>query len=200
VDWTAVQVFWGDERCVPPDHPDSNYRMARETLLDHVPLPAGNVHRIRGELPPTQAAAEYERELHAFFSLPPLGAATRREAPMASFDLVLLGMGSDGHTASLYPGTLAIHETERWVTAHRVEKLDAWRITLTPPALNAAAQVTFVVSGTPCGRKAEALRQVLAGPYRPQELPAQVIRPAPGRLCWLVDREAAALWEDQERG
>ena len=177
VDWSRVHVFWGDERCVPPDDPDSNYRMAREALLDKIPIPTENVHRIRGELPPDEAAAAYQAELEAV-----LGAGGR-------FDLVLLGMGVDGHTASLFPGTAALHEGERWVVAAFVDKLSAWRVTLTPVVLNAAAQVTFVVSGA---GKAEQLREVLAGPYQPDVLPAQMVRPTDGRLLWLVDAAAAA--------
>ena len=177
VDWSRVHVLWGDERCVPPDDPDSNYRMAREALLDKIPIPTENVHRIRGELPPDEAAAAYQAELEAV-----LGAGGR-------FDLVLLGMGVDGHTASLFPGTAALHEGARWVVAAFVDKLSAWRVTLTPVVLNAAAQVTFVVSGA---GKAERLREVLAGPYQPDVLPAQVVRPTDGRLLWLVDAAAAA--------
>ena len=137
IDWTRVHIFWGDERCVPPDHPDSNYGMAREALLDHVPIPADNARRVHGEMEPAQAAEEYERMLRAFFT-----------QGQPRFDLILLGMGDDGHTASLFPGTAAIHEQTRWVVAHYVEKLRAWRVTLTPVVINAAANVTFVVSGT----------------------------------------------------
>jgi len=176
VDWPRVRVFWGDERCVPPDHPDSNYRMAREALLDKVPIPTENVHRMRGELPPDQAAAAYQAELEAV-----LGAGGR-------FDLILLGMGADGHTASLFPGTAALREQARWVVAYYVDRLAAWRVTLTPVAINAAAHVTFVVSGA---GKAERLREVVTGPYQPDVLPAQIVRPTDGRLLWLVDVAAA---------
>ena len=176
LDWSRVHVFWGDERCVPPDHPDSNYRMAREALLDHVPLPVGNVHRIRSEINPEEAAADYERTLHDFFARHP-------EGPIPRFDLILLGMGEDGHTASLFPGTAVLCEQTRWVVAHYVDTLCAWRITLTPVVINAAAQVTFIVSGA---GKADRLRQVLAGPHRPDALPAQIVRPTDGRLLWLV--------------
>jgi 6-phosphogluconolactonase len=176
VDWSRVYIFWGDERCVPPDHPDSNYRMAREALLDKIPIPTGNVHRIRGEWPPDQAAVAYQAELEVV-----LGAGGR-------FDLILLGMGVDGHTASLFPGTAAMHEQTRWVVAHYVDKLSMWRITLTPVVINAAAHVTFMVSGA---GKAERLREVLAGPYQPDILPAQIVRPPDGRLLWLVDAAAA---------
>ncbi|MBU0495599.1 MAG: 6-phosphogluconolactonase [Chloroflexi bacterium] len=180
VDWPRLHVFWGDERCVPPDHPDSNYRMARETLLDHVPIPAGNVHRIPGEQEPIEAAVAYESELRAFFAVPSEGGSPR-------FDLILLGLGDDGHTASLFPGTAAIHEPVRWVVAHRVDKLGAWRVTLTPIVINAGAQVTFVVSGA---GKAERLHKVLAGPYQPDVLPAQIVQPTTGCLLWLIDAAA----------
>ena len=183
VDWPRVHVFWGDERCVPPDHPESNYRMARETLLDKIPIPAENVHRIRGELPPDQAATAYQAELEAV-----LGAGGR-------FDLILLGMGEDGHTASLFPGTAAIHEQTRWVVAHYVDKLSVWRVTLTPVVINAAAHVTFLVSGA---GKAERLREVLDGPHQPDVLPVQIVRPTDGRLLWLAD--AAAAVHVRQRG
>jgi 6-phosphogluconolactonase len=190
VDWSHVYVFWGDERCVPPDHPDSNYRMACEVLLDQVPLSARNVHRIHGEIHPEEAAADYERMLRLFFTQQPRGKETGSERPIPRFDLVLLGMGEDGHTASLFPGTAVLHEGTRWVVAHYVGKLSAWRVTLTSVAINAAARVVFIVSGA---GKAERLRQVLAGPYRPDILPAQLIRPDGGHLLWLVDAAAAAL-------
>ena len=180
IDWPNVHVFWGDERCVPPDHPDSNYRMARETLLDHVPLPPDNIHRMAGELDPAAAAADYESHLRAFF------AGDGEAGPR--FDLLLLGMGDDAHTASLFPGTAALGETERWVAANYVEKLDAWRLTLTPPALNAAAEIMVLVSGA---SKADAFHAVLSGPTDPDKYPAQVLNPDNGRLRWLVDSEAA---------
>jgi 6-phosphogluconolactonase len=176
VDWPRVRVFWGDERCVPPDHPDSNYRMVREALLERIQIPTENVHRIRGELPPDQAATAYQAELEAV-----LGAGGR-------FDLILLGMGADGHTASLFPDTGAMREQTRRVVAHYMDKLAAWRVTLTPVAINAAAHVIFIVSGA---GKAERLREVLAGPYQPDILPAQIVRPTDGRLLWLVDAAAA---------
>ena len=181
VDWPSVHVFWGDERCVPPDHFDSNYAMAREALLDQVPLPARNIHRIRGEIEPERAANEYERTLRAFFTRPPGGSAGR-------FDLVLLGMGNDGHTASLFPGLAALHEGVRWVVAHYVDKLSVWRVTLTPVIINAAAHVTFLASGA---SKAERLREVLVGPNQPDVLPVQIVRPTSGHLLWLVDAAAA---------
>ena len=178
LDWSSVHFFWGDERCVPPDHPESNFRLAQESLLSRILLPAENVHRLRAELPPHQAAEEYERELRIFFA----------ESALPRFDLVLLGLGDDGHTASLFPGSSALHETERWVVAYYVEKLAAWRITLTPPALNAAAQIVFLVFGK---SKAARLREVWSDPYQPDLLPAQIIRPSDGEVLWLVDAAAA---------
>ena len=177
LDWSRIHAFWSDERCVPPDHPDSNHRMAREALLDRVPIPRTNVHRIEGELPPHRAAGAYQAELE------------RVLGPGGRFDLVLLGMGEDGHTASLFPGSAAIHEWARWVVAVYVEKLSMWRITLTPAAINAAAHVTFIVAGA---SKAERLRDVLMGSYRPLVLPAQIVRPAGGRSLWLLDAAAAS--------
>ncbi len=174
-DWRLVHVLWGDERCVPPDDPRSNYRMAKEALLDRVPIPADQIHRIRGEDDPEKAAAEYEAVLRGV-----LGS----EGP----DLVLLGLGEDGHTASLFPGQAAVHETARWVVAVPSPDATMWRVTLTPAILNAARNVTFVVSGA---NKAARLQQVLRGPFTPDVLPAQAIRPLQGRLTWMVDDAAA---------
>jgi 6-phosphogluconolactonase len=176
INWYRVYVFWGDERCVPPEHPDSNYRTTKETLLDHVPIPPGNVHRIKGELEPQSAATDYENQLKSVFGDHP------------QFDLVLLGMGEDGHTASLFPGTAVIHEQEHWVTGHFVDKLDSWRITLTPAILNQAWNINFLVSGE---SKAGTLQQVLHGPHNPDLLPSQVIAPVQGNVTWLVDKAAA---------
>jgi 6-phosphogluconolactonase len=178
VDWERVDVFWGDERCVPPDDPASNYRLARETLFAQAPIPAENIHRIRGEAAPEVAADEYEELLRDYFR--------QRDA---RFDLAFLGLGEDGHTASLFPGAPALREGQRWVLAQHVEELRQWRVTLTPAALNAAACVAFLVSGA---GKAERLRQILAGPHQPKALPAQLIRPVHGEVRWLVDAEAAA--------
>jgi 6-phosphogluconolactonase len=185
IDWARTHVFFGDERCVPPDDPESNYRMARMALLDRVPIPAGNVHRMRGEDEPAQAARAYERDLRAVLGTPDGPPAVRSDG---RFHLVLLGMGSNGHTASLFPGQAAVRERERWVVAEHVAELDAWRITLTPPILNAANEVLFLVLG---GDKAAMLKRVLEGPVRTDELPAQVIAPSDGTLTWLVDTAAA---------
>src|SRR2546427_1575890 len=136
VNWSRVQVLWGDERCVPPDHAASNYRMAREALLDHVPIPAANVHRIRGEDDPAEAATVYERVIRDVLRTP-LGPP--RDAPGARIDLVLLGLGEDGHTASLFPGAVAVHDSPCWVRAEYVQAVSAWRVTLTPNTLNTAA-------------------------------------------------------------
>jgi 6-phosphogluconolactonase len=187
IDWSRVFFFWGDERCVPPDHPDSNYRRAKTTLLDLVPVPPENVHRIQGELPPEQAAEAYEEALLAFFSSLP-GEEERRQA---GFDLALLGMGDDGHTASLFPGAPAIHEDTRWVKAQYVDRVAAWRITLTPAILNRARQVIFLVSGQ---AKSYTLPRVIYGSYQPERYPAQVIRPQNGEPVWLIDEAAAALF------
>jgi len=177
VDWKRVHFFWGDERCVPPDHADSDFRMARETLLDHIPLPPSNLHRMRGELDPQEAAALYEQDLRGFF-----GNALPR------FDMVWLGLGEDGHTASLFPGTAALHETTRWAAANWVEKLHSWRLTLTPLVINHAALAIFLVSGA---GKAATVRQVLSGPHQPDVLPAQLVQPTAGQLIWLMDQAAA---------
>jgi 6-phosphogluconolactonase len=184
IDWSRLHLFWGDERCVPPDHPDSNYRMTRAALLDHVAIPAENVHRIRGEDDPQRAAEAYERTLRDWFG--------PEHPPRRTFDVVLLGMGPDGHTASMFPGTAAPTETRHWVMAVHVEKPRAlWRITLTTVVLNAAADVTFLVSGAD---KAPRLREVLQAPG--ERLPAQRIHPTNGALHWMVDDAAAAQLRD----
>jgi len=182
IEWGKTIVMWSDERCVPPDHPDSNYGMARDLLLSKVSVPAGNVHRMRGEISPAQAALEYEQTVRREIR-------TLAETGTPVFDLVLLGMGPDGHIASLFPGTLAIHEQTRLVVSHLVPKLAVQRITFTSPLINAAAHVVFLVAGQ---AKADALRAVLEGDFRPDTLPAQIVRPLTGQLTWLVDRAAAA--------
>lgn len=179
LDWSNVHIFWSDERAVPPDHPDSNYRMAQEDLLDRVPIPKANIHRMRGEIEPLRAAVDYEEELREFFPL-----------PKNTFDLVLLGMGGDGHTASLFPGSAALEEKEKWVTANLIEKLNSWRITLTYPAINSVTNVLFLVSG---GNKAAALKSVLEGNHHGNQFPAGLVKPTAGNLIWLLDQEAASL-------
>jgi len=177
IEWRAVHLFWGDERHVPPDHPESNFRMVRETLLDRAEIPAANVHRVHGEEPDAaRAAALYEDELRSFF-----GATPR-------FDLVLLGLGADAHTASLFPQTAVIRERERWVAAPWIEKLGTFRITLTPAVFDRAAAVIFLVQGE---EKAGALRAVLSAKRDPDCIPAQAVHPQDGEILWLVDRAAA---------
>jgi 6-phosphogluconolactonase len=178
--WPYVHVFWGDERCVPPDHSESNYRMAHEALLSRVPIPPQNIHRIQTELAPLEAAYNYERELRAVFSL--------EANTFPCFDLVLLGMGPDGHTASLFPKTSGLQEEHRLVVAHYVDTLASWRVSLSAPALNAAAQVVFLISG---GDKALTLKEVLEGPSQPDRLPVQRICPVHGTLQWFVEQAAA---------
>jgi 6-phosphogluconolactonase len=185
VPWTRLHIFWGDERPVPPDHTGSNYGMAHDTLLSQVPIPSAHVHRVAGEDPDsTRAAERYARELREVFST-----HGRLERGWPRFDLVILGMGADGHTASLFPGTDAVRETTRLVVATWVEKLGSYRITLTPPVLSRADAVLFLVTG---GDKAETLAAVLEGSPAPDVYPSQVIRPPVGSLTWLVDRAAAA--------
>ncbi len=181
--WGRTQVFFGDERHVPPDHPDSNFRMVRQVLLAHVPIPAENVHRVRGELSDAAAAAAaYERELRAALG----------ESP--AIDLILLGLGEDGHTASLFPGSPALDERKRWVVAPWVERLGARRITFTLPVLEAARQVLFLVTGA---AKSAALRRALGEPTGAEPIPAARVRPRRGRVLWLVDRAAAASLEPE---
>lgn len=180
IPWEKTHFFFGDERHVPPDHPDSNFRMANEAMLSKVPVPAGNVFRIHAEEKDADAAARaYEQTLQNFFNLKP------GEPPR--FDLILLGLGPDGHTASLFPGSEALREKNRLVVANWVEKFNAYRITLTLPVLNHAARVMFLVSGPD---KAAILREVLETPDA--DLPSQRVRPADGRLLWLLDRDAAS--------
>ena len=180
--WDRLNLYWVDERAVPPDHPDSNYGMTREAMLSHVPMPAAQIHRMEGELEPEVAASRYESELRNSFRLE--GAESPR------FNLVQLGMGPDGHTASLFPYTAAIHEMSRLVTANHVPQLDTWRITLTWPVINHASSVFFLIAG---GDKAERVHEVFMGPHDPERLPSQLIWPASGILTLFLDKAAAAL-------
>jgi 6-phosphogluconolactonase len=196
VAWEEIHFFWGDERHVPPNHPDSNFRMAREAMLDHAPVPAAHVHRIAAEEPDAgRAAAAYERELIEIFHL----RADRDGPPVPDwprFDLVLLGLGEEGHTASLFPASPLLGEKRRLVAAVWVEQHRTWRITLTPPVLCWAATVIFLVSGA---AKAAALAAVVEGEPRPELYPAQVVAPVDGRLLWLVDEAAAARLRSRRR-
>jgi len=180
--WTRMFFFWGDERHVPPHHPDSNYRMAYEALLSKVPVPEENIFRVPAENPDAnRAAADYEQTLRQFFKLS-AGAFPR-------FDLILLGMGPDGHTASLFPGTTALGEKSRLVVANWVEKFKTHRITLTLPVLNQAGVVNFLVSGQD---KSKTLKEVLEGDEPAELFPSKLIHPTNGRLIWMVDRAAAS--------
>ncbi len=176
IDWNNVHVFFGDERSVPPDHDDSNYKMARESLLDHVPI--GSVHRMQGELSPDEAAEAYEHELRDFFA----------SDDLPKFDLILLGTGPDGHTASLFPETSALEVHDRWVVANPVLKLETTRITLTVPVISAARAVYFLVAGE---GKAGPVAEILEGDPDPREYPASLIQPE-NEPVWMLDRAAAS--------
>jgi len=178
--WEKIFFFWSDERHVPPDHPESNYRMAKEALLSIVPVPPENIFRVRAEEKDANVVArDYEEALRSFFRL--------RPGEFPRFDLILLGLGPDGHTASLFPNTPALNETKRLVVANWVEKFKTNRITFTYPVLNYAACVIFLVSG---GDKSEIVREVLENPGA--DLPSQKVHPANGRLLWLLDKDAAS--------
>jgi 6-phosphogluconolactonase len=180
--WEKLDLFWVDERCVPPGDPDSNYRMTREAMLDHVPLAPAQIHRMEGELEPEVAASRYESELRTSFRL--------EGAEWPRFDLILLGMGPDGHTASLFPHTAALEEMSRLVVANHVQNKDAWRITLTRPVINSGSSVFFLIAGAD---KAQILHDVLLGPRDPERLPSQLIAPEGGILTLLLDKAAASL-------
>src|SRR5258708_23157456 len=183
VPWGKTQFFFGDERHVPPDDAESNFRMATEAMFAKAPVDAKQVHRIKGEKRnAAQAAEEYEEDLRASLNL--------AEGQFPRFDLVLLGMGPEGHTASLFPGTKGLNEERRLVVNNWVGKLYTDRITLTPPVLNNAARVIFMVHGA---EKAPALKAVLEGPYEPDQLPAQIIKPKEGKVLWLVGATSAAM-------
>jgi 6-phosphogluconolactonase len=179
VDWSKAHIFFGDERCVPPDDAKSNYRMTRAAWFDHAALPAENIHRIRGEDEPALEALRYEQEIARLF----------RTNHFPAFDLILLGMGDNGHTASLFPGTAALRETTRWVVPQYVEVMQTWRVTFTASLINAAHHVAFLAEGA---GKAQMLWNVLQGTYQPDVLPSQLIQPTNGELHWLVDAAAAS--------
>jgi 6-phosphogluconolactonase len=182
ISWSRLHFFWGDERPVPPDDPDSNYRMAFEALLSKAPVPEKNIHRVPAEQAPDVAAGSYEKEIRDFFGLSDLA--------WPRFDLVLLGVGDDGHTASLFPDSDALRETRRLVVAPYVEKLRSRRITLTLPALNRAANIFFLVAGK---GKAAIVRDVLRPRPGSKKLPAERIDPQDGKVVWFLDQAAAAL-------
>jgi 6-phosphogluconolactonase len=177
ISWRNVHLFWGDERCVPPDHPESNFRMAQEAFLSKIEITGENIHRMRGEQEPRAAAAEYEKELQKFFGL--------NSGVLPRFDLILLGIGQDGHTASLFLGSDALNDTEHLVVAPFVAKLNSYRLTLTLPVLNNAANVWFLVTGA---GKADAVKQAFSGS---SDLPAASVQPVNGKLLWFITQDAA---------
>jgi 6-phosphogluconolactonase len=181
IPWEKLELYWVDERSVPPDQPDSNYRMTREALLDKVPLEQGQIFRIQGELDPEEAAAKYEFDIRQSFRL--------EGAELPCFDMVQLGMGPDGHTASLFPHTEGLHEIMRIAIANHVVQKETWRVTLTWPVIDRARDVFFLIEGAD---KVDALRAVFLGPYDPETYPSQLIRPASHRLTLLLDSAAAA--------
>lgn len=178
VNWGNIFLFWGDERGVPPNHPESNYRMAKESLLDHVPIPADNIFRIRGELPPAQAAEDYESRIKTFFT-----------ANEKRFDCILLGLGEDGHTASLFPGTPGLTVADRWVVENPHPATGSWRITLTYPAINATRSLLFLVTGE---NKAAIAADCIQNPNSPPDYPAKKITGSETRPIWLLDQTAAS--------
>jgi 6-phosphogluconolactonase len=180
--WEMLDLYWVDERSVPPEDSASNYRMTREALLDHVPLRPEQIHRIEGELEPEEAAARYESELRSSFRL--------EGAEIPRFDLVALGLGGDGHTASLFPNTEALHEMSRLVVANHIPQMNTDRITLTWPVINHARSVFFLAAGP---EKTAILHEVLTGPLDPERLPSQLIWPVSGILTFILDNAAAAL-------
>lgn len=182
IPWDNLELYWVDERCVPPDHPDSNYRMTREAMLDKVPLDKSQVFRIQGELDPDEAASKYESAIRQSFRL--------EGAEMPVFDLLALGMGPDGHTASLFPHTQGLHELMRIAIANHVpQQKETWRVTLTSPVINRARDVFFLIEGQD---KVAALKQVFTGSYDPETYPSQLIRPASHRITLILDAVAAS--------
>jgi 6-phosphogluconolactonase len=178
IPWRQTYVFWGDERWVPPDDPQNNARMAFETLLNRVPVPPEQIFPMSGLLPPSRSAQTYEDTLRAHFNGQP-----------PAFDLILLGMGDDGHTASLFPGTTALQEQHRWVIENYLPSQNMFRITLTAPFINQARIIAFLVFGE---KKADALYEVLNGKPDPDKYPAQLIKPTAGAVYWFVDEAAAS--------
>jgi 6-phosphogluconolactonase len=192
LDWSKVDFFWGDERAVPPTHQDSNYRMAKETMLDKLGVLPERIHRIAGEKPNLdQAAREYEIEIER--ALGKIAGVTPRPP---HFNLFLLGLGEDGHTASLFPGTKALDETRRWVVAHDVPAVSGKRVTMTPPLINAAHFIIFLVAGA---TKARVLAEVLQGLTDPHRYPAQLIHPLTGEVTWMIDGEASTCLIQHQR-
>ena len=182
VDWKEVQFYWGDERCVPPDHPESNFAMASRTMLSKLALRPDQIHRMRGEDPPPVAAIAYEKELRKCFGL--------GDGEFPRFDLILLGLGDNRHTASLFPGDPALHETQRMVVGVEVDAEPRNRLTITPPVINNAQRVMFLAAGQ---GKAAAVKDVLEGVRDPDKIPAQIVDPHDGEVTWILDKAAASL-------
>jgi 6-phosphogluconolactonase len=178
--WDRVHLFWGDERCVPPDHPESNYRMVQDSFLSNIQIPAENLHRMAGEKEPKVAAAEYEAQLKRFFKL--------TDGALPRFDLILLGLGDDGHTASLFPGSAALNDEKHLVVADYVEKLKSMRLTLTLPVLNEGAEVVFLVAGA---SKAAIVKELFSEKASAAIFPASKIQPRIGNLIWMITADAA---------
>jgi 6-phosphogluconolactonase len=176
IDWSRIHLFWADERCVPPDHPESNYSLLRESLLQHVPLPNSNVHRVEGETDPGEAARKYEQSIQNFYG-----------TKVPAFDLIMLGVGVDGHTASLFPGSTTLHEVARIAVPVYLEKPKISRVTLTLPVINRSSHVLFLATGN---AKAKVIKNIL-NEGNSQGYPAGLVRPESGMLAWFLDREAA---------
>lgn len=179
VPWDLTDIFWVDERCVPQDNGDSNYKGAHEALLSRVDIPAANIHRIKGEMPPDEGAREYEEELLRCFG----------SAGFPAFDLVILGVGEDGHTASLFPNDPSLAERERFAIPVYVKRMQSWRITLTLPVLNNASHILFLMTGP---KKADIVKEILGNKEKSQKYPASLIQPVHGEVTWLIDREASS--------
>jgi 6-phosphogluconolactonase len=179
IPWDRTEIFWADERCVPPDHGDSNYKGVHDALLSRIDIPAANIHRIKGEMSSEEGAREYEEELKRYFV----------NSGSCAFDLVILGLGEDGHTASLFPGSPSLSEVTRVAVPVYVEKLRSWRITLTIPVLNNGSSILFLVTGL---KKAGILKEILGDSGNIQRYPAGLISPVAGKVTWLIDREASS--------
>lgn len=179
IPWDRTEIFWADERCVPPDHGDSNYKGVHDALLSRIAIPATNIHRIKGEMSFEEGAREYEKELERYFS----------NSGSFAFDLVILGVGEDGHTASLFPGSTSLSEVKRFAVPVYVEKLRSWRITLTFPVLNNSSSILFLVTGL---KKSGILKEILGGSGNMQKYPAGLINPVAGEVTWLIDRGASS--------
>jgi len=180
--WSDIHLFWGDERHVPPDHEKSNFKMVKEQLLDQIPIPEDNVHRVPAEMEARMAAFSYEEVLRGFF-----------DGERPQFDLVFLGLGEDGHTASLFPHSAGLNEEERWFIANFSPQKEEWRLTLTKNAINSARNIVVLVRGR---SKATMMAEVLTGPVEPEDKPIQLISPEDGNLIWILDREAAQMLPD----